>query len=75
MTECNGCINCGGNGCDACFDTMSGEYFDDATADSLQVVLQKFDQKKYTKETCKQRATEFSEEKFINAISTTLSQL
>jgi glycosyltransferase involved in cell wall biosynthesis len=53
----------------------TGEYFDDATADSLQVVLQKFDQKKYTKETCKQRATEFSEEKFINAISTTLSQL
>ena len=29
MTEGNGCINCGGDGCDACFDTMSGELFED----------------------------------------------
>ena len=30
MSEGNGCINCGGDGCDACFDTMSGELFEDA---------------------------------------------
>jgi glycosyltransferase involved in cell wall biosynthesis len=47
----------------------TGEFFDDATATSLQLVLQKFDQKKYTKEACQQRAAEFTEEKFTTAIS------
>jgi len=47
----------------------TGEFFDDATATSLQEILQNFDQKNYTKEACQQRAAEFSEEKFTTAIS------
>jgi len=47
----------------------TGEFFDDATVESLQTSVQKFDQKKYSKEDCKQRASEFSMKKFTDEIT------
>ncbi|PIR54044.1 glycosyltransferase family 4 protein [Candidatus Peregrinibacteria bacterium CG10_big_fil_rev_8_21_14_0_10_42_8] len=47
----------------------TGEFFDDANADSLQTALKNYDQKKYSKEECKQRASEFSMKKFTDEIT------
>ncbi len=43
---------------------VTGEFFDEPTKESLQEVMEKFDQKKYSVETCRAQAKQFSREGF-----------
>lgn len=47
---------------------QTGEFFPKPTSESLQEVLEGFEQKKYSKETCKEHARQFSKEKFLEGI-------
>ncbi len=53
----------------------TGEFFQEPTADSLQKVLQNFDQKKYSAETCRAQAENFSRKKFEREIHSAISAL
>ena len=52
----------------------TGEFFNEPTAESLQTVIQKFDQKKYSSKDGIARAGEFSEEKFVKNILQIISE-
>lgn len=47
---------------------QTGEFFNEPTAVSLQSVIQKFDQKKYSKDACREQAKKFSRERFERKI-------
>ena len=53
----------------------TGTFFEKSTADSLQEILQKFDQKNYSKEECRARAQEYCRTKFEQQISAALDAL
>jgi glycosyltransferase involved in cell wall biosynthesis len=46
----------------------TGEFFDEATAESLTEALKKFDSEKYDPETCQKQAAKFSKEEFMKKI-------
>ncbi len=51
----------------------TGEFFDMPNPSSLQEILEKFDHKKYSVDTCKKQASLFSEQQFRDAISSFVS--
>ncbi len=53
----------------------TGEFFTEATADSLAKVLQNFDRKKYTKEELIAQAKKFSRERFEKEIRNAITQV
>ncbi len=53
----------------------TGEFFDEATPQSLAAVLQKFDQKMYSKENCMRQAKRFSRKQFEENISAAVAAL
>jgi len=53
----------------------TGEFFDEPTSESLQRVLQKFDQNNYSTDVCKEQAQQFSRGKFEKQIRATIETL
>ncbi len=53
----------------------TGEFFEKQESESLQMVLQKYDQKKYSYDVCRARAKEFSRTKFEVNIRTAVDAL
>ncbi|MDD5055827.1 MAG: glycosyltransferase [Candidatus Peribacteraceae bacterium] len=53
----------------------TGEFFDEATPESLQFVLQNFDQNKYSRDACITQAKKFSREKFEAGIRDAIDTL
>ncbi len=53
----------------------TGEFFDEPTSDSLQEIIEKFDQEMYSKDACLAQAKRFSRENFIVEISKAMTEL
>ncbi len=53
----------------------TGEFFDEPTSDSLQEIIEKFEQKKYSSAVCREQAKKFSKEKFIAELSNAIANL
>lgn len=54
---------------------QTGEFFDEPTPESLQSVLQNFDQKKYSRDVCIAQAKKFSRERFETGIRDAIDAL
>ncbi|MSR67599.1 glycosyltransferase family 4 protein [Candidatus Peribacteria bacterium] len=54
---------------------VTGEFFDDSTAESLQKVLTTFDGKKYSRNACREQSKKFSREEFEKKIKDAVNTL
>lgn len=53
----------------------TGEFFNEANAESLQKVLEKFDHKKYSRDACREQAKKFSKAEFERKIKNAIDAL